>query len=100
MPEVRDVFLATRLHDEKNLKFIDEALKSGRIDDAAHTYLTNLYTDSMDCFRDVFMSIGKCFGAPKAAVHVYDYETDSIFTQVAFGGGNDGVDVDESGPTV
>ena len=77
MSEQQDVFAKTLEHDRQNLKIIDEALKSGRIDAAAHDYLTNLYTDSMDCFRDVFMSIGKCFGAPKAAVHVYDYETDT-----------------------
>ncbi len=73
----KDVFLATKLHDEKNLTIIDDALNSGCIDVATHEYLTNLYTNSMDWFREVFLYIGKCFGAPKAAVHAYDYETDS-----------------------
>ena len=75
--EVQDVFLATRLHDEKNKELIDAALKSGRIDAATHDYLINLYSNSMDWFREVFLYIGKCFGAPKAAVHVYDYEHDT-----------------------
>jgi hypothetical protein len=77
---VQDVFVATKLHDEKNLAIIDDALKSGRIDIATHEYLTNLYTNSMDWFREVFLYIGKCFGAPKAAVHAYDYETDSAIS--------------------
>ena len=71
-----DVFLATKLNDDKNLDFLKSALKSGRIDSAAYEYLTNLYTDSMKSFREVFLYIGKCFGAPKAAVHVYDYDKD------------------------
>ena len=76
IPKGVDVFAATKLHDEKNLATIDDALNSGRIDAATHEYLTNLYTDSMDWFREVFLTIGKCFGAPKAAVHAYDYTND------------------------
>jgi len=72
-----DVFLLTKQHDEKNLAFIEDALKSGRIDTATYDYLVNLYTDAMDWFREVFLYIGKCFGAPKAAVHAYDYENDA-----------------------
>ena len=75
--EVQDVFVATRLHDDKNLEYLNDALKSGRIDKAAYEYLTNIYSDSMDWFREVFLYIGKCFGAPKAAVHVYDYDKDA-----------------------
>nr|MBQ0091144.1 hypothetical protein [Candidatus Enterousia merdequi] len=74
--KVQDVNVLTKLHDEENLATIDNALKSGRIDIATHKYLINLYTNSMDWFREVFMCIGKCFGAPKAAVHAYDYATD------------------------
>lgn len=82
--ETKDVFLATRLQDEKNKEFIDSALKAGRIDEATHDYLISLYSDSMDWFREVFLYIGKCFGAPKAAVHVYDYENDTaINTPIA-----------------
>ena len=77
MPPAKDVVATTKLHDEENLEYLDNALKSGRIDDATHKYLTNLYSDSMIWFREVFMSIGKCFGAPKAAVHIYDYEKDT-----------------------
>ena len=71
-----DVFAATKLHDKKNLEIIETAYNDGRIDDATRNYLINLYTDSMDLFREVFLYIGKCFGAPKAAVHAYDYEND------------------------
>ena len=78
---VQDVFLATRLHDEKNLSIIDDALESGRIDNATHEYLTNIYTNSMDWFREVFLSIGNCFGAPKAAVHAYDYTKDCVIDE-------------------
>lgn len=72
-----DVFAATKLHDKKNLEQIEKAFKDGRIDKATREYLVNLYTDSMDWFREVFLYIGRCFGAPKAAVHAYDYESDS-----------------------
>ena len=76
--KTEDVFLLTKQHDEKNLAIIEEALKSGRIDVATHDYLVNLYTDAMNWFREVFLYIGKCFGAPKAAVHEYDYENDAV----------------------
>ena len=75
-----DVFTATKLHDDKNLELIEEAYKEGRINDDARKYLENLYTDSMDWFREVFLYIGKCFGAPKAAVHAYDYATDTAIS--------------------
>lgn len=78
---IQDVILATKLHDDKNLAIIDDALKSGQIDTAAHEYLTNLYTHSMDWFRELFLYIGKCFGAPKAAVHPYDYENDCAINE-------------------
>lgn len=70
-------FTATKLHDRKNLEFIEKAFAEERIDNATREYLINLYSDSMGYFREVFLYIGKCFGAPKAAVHAYDYETDS-----------------------
>lgn len=79
MPEPEnDVFLATRLNDEKNLATINEAFEENRIDAATRDYLTNLYSHSMDWFREVFLYIGKCFGAPKAAVHAYDYASDTV----------------------
>ena len=81
MSDAQDVFAVTKLQDEKNLEYINSALKSGRIDVATHQYLTNLYTDSMSRFRDMFLCLGKCFGAPKAAVHAYDYETDSAINK-------------------
>lgn len=70
-------FEIIKAHDEKNIDAINVAYDSGRIDVATRDYLTNLYTDSSKWFREVFMTIGKCFGAPKAAVHAYDYTTDS-----------------------
>ena len=74
--QVQDVNVLTKLHDDKNLEIIRHAFETGRIDAPTCEYLTNLYTDSMDWFREVFLYIGKCFGAPKAAVHAYDYEND------------------------
>ena len=74
--QIQDVNVLTKLHDDKNLEIIQNAFDSGRIDAATREYLTNLYTDSMDWFREVFLYIGKSFGAPKAAVHAYDYEND------------------------
>ncbi len=67
----------TKENDDKNLAFIDKALESGRINDEAAEYLRTLYSDSMSWFREVFYVLGKCFGAPKAAVTKYDYQTDS-----------------------
>ncbi len=76
-----DVFVATKLHDDKNLEIIEKAYQENRIDDAAREYLVNLYTDSMDWFREVFLTIGKTFGAPKAAVHKYDYASDTAINE-------------------
>lgn len=65
-------------NDRKNLSQIDRALESGRIDNDCAEYLRMLYSDSMDWFREVFHLLGKSFGAPKAPVMPYDYETDSV----------------------
>ncbi|MDW2974523.1 MAG: hypothetical protein R8M70_00475 [Alphaproteobacteria bacterium] len=62
-------------NDRKNFEIIDKAVSEGRINDEAGDYLKNLYSDSMRWFRQVFYTLGKCFGAPKAAVMKYDYET-------------------------
>ncbi len=64
-------------NDRKNLAIIDRAVESGRIDQAAGDYMKNLYSDGMTWLREVFYVLGKCFGAPKAAVMKYDYATDS-----------------------
>ena len=63
-------------NDRKNLAAINRALESGRINDAAADYLKLLYSDSMTWFREVFHVLGKCLGAPKAAVMKYDYAND------------------------
>lgn len=68
-------------HDRKNLLAIEKARKSGRINDEAANYLSELYTDSFIWFREVFYFLGKCFGAPKAPVMRYDYETDSAIEE-------------------
>ncbi len=42
--DAQDVFVATKLHDEKNLDIIQDAFDNGRIDDATRKYLVNLYS--------------------------------------------------------
>ena len=76
-----DAILATNRNEEKNLEIIRAAKDSGRIDDATYEYLKLLYSDSMSHFREVFLHIGKCFGAPKAPVRAYDFATDSIIAK-------------------
>ena len=63
-------------NDRKNLAAIENARATGRINDAAAKYLSELYSDSLTWFREVFYFLGKCFGAPKAPVMRYDYNTD------------------------
>lgn len=64
-------------HDRKNQAIIARALENGKINADAAEYLTLLYSDGMDWFREVFHILGKCFGAPKAGVTQYDYATDT-----------------------
>ena len=64
-------------NDRRNLAVIDRAVADGRINDEAAEYLKTLYSDSIHWFREVFHILGKCFGAPKAAVMKYDYENDT-----------------------
>lgn len=80
MPKA-DVFLATRLNEEKALDIIRSAYDAGRIDAPTREYLETLYRNSMDLFREVFLHIGKCFGAPKAPVRAYDLCKDSIINK-------------------
>lgn len=63
-------------NDRKNLAEIDKVLAEHRINDESAEYLRTLYSDSMDWFREVFHVLGKCFGAPKAPVVRYDYDSD------------------------
>ena len=76
-----DVFLATRLNEEKAIDIIRDACAVGRIDTATREYMETLYRDSMALFRELFLHIGKCFGAPKAPVRAYDLTTDSIINK-------------------
>jgi len=69
------------VNDERNLAAIEQARATGRINDEAAQYLSRLYSNSMDWFREVFYFLGKCFGAPKAAVMQYDYVTNSAIDE-------------------
>lgn len=77
MSEQLNAFTRTLEHDNQNLSIIDDALKSGRINDDAAEYLRLVYSNGMDWFREVFHVLGKCLGAPKAAVVPYDRKTNS-----------------------
>ncbi len=68
-------------NDRKNAQEIDRALTAGRINEQAADYLKELYSDSLGKFRQVFYILGKCFGAPKAAVMKYDYESNSAIDE-------------------
>lgn len=72
-----DSWIKTAEHDEQNLAVIKSALQSGRINKDAAEYLNLIYSNSMNWFREVFHVLGKCFGAPKAAVVPYDKENNS-----------------------
>ena len=68
-------------NDRHNLAAIDRAVADGRINEAAAEYLRVLYSDSLHWFHRVFYVMGKCLGAPKAAVMKYDYATDSAIDE-------------------
>ena len=74
MPDAFDAFARTEDHDRRNLLFIDDALRAGRINAEAAEYLKLVYSNGMDWLREVFHVLGKCLGAPKAAVVPYDKE--------------------------
>ena len=76
-----DAILATQLNEAHSLDIIRNAYDAGRLDDDARKYLEMLYTNSMAMFREVFLYIGKCFGAPKAPVRAYDLTTDCIINK-------------------
>lgn len=71
----------TAENDRKNLMAIEAARQSGRINDEAAKYLSELYSDGLIWFREVFYFLGKCFGAPKAPVMRYDYATDNTIDE-------------------
>ena len=77
MTEKFDAGFRTAEHDRQNLRIIDSALNSGRINAEAAEYLNLVYSNGMDWFREVFHFLGKCLGAPKAAVVPYDRTTNS-----------------------
>lgn len=69
-----DNYIANMMYeqDRKNMAALAAAEADGRINEEARKYLETLYTDGMHRFRQVFYILGKCFGAPKAAVMQYD----------------------------
>ena len=71
-----DVELLTAEHDRHNQEAIEHARDSGRIDNATANYLLRLYSDGMARYCEVFHVLGKCLGAPKAAVMEYDSVND------------------------
>lgn len=77
----QDVLSITTEHDERCRGVIRDACSAGRIDDTTREYMETLYTNSMDLCREVFMYIGKCFGAPKAPVRAYEVATDTIINK-------------------
>lgn len=68
-------------NDRRNQAVIERAIADGRINEQAGEYLKTLYSDSIVWFREVFHVLGKCLGAPKAAVMKYDYGTDSAIDE-------------------
>jgi len=74
MSDQPDALTRTLEHDRQNLAVIDAALHSGCINDEAAEYLRTVYSNGMDWLREVFHFLGKCLGAPKAAVVPYDKE--------------------------
>ena len=72
MSKQPDAFVRTSERDRQNLSVIDAALQSGCINEEAAQYLRTMYSDGMNWFREVFHFLGKCLGAPKAAVVPYD----------------------------
>jgi len=77
----QDVLATTIAHDGVCRGAIRDACSAGRIDDIAREYMETLYTNSMDLCREVFLYIGKCFGAPKAPVRAYEVATDTIINK-------------------
>jgi len=78
-----DIDIVARVadHDRKNLAAIERARADGRINDEAAKYLSVLYADGMKWCREVYYFLGKCFGAPKAPVMQYDYDTDDVIDE-------------------
>ncbi len=77
MSDNMDAWARTRARDAENLAVIDAARASGRINADAADYLKLTYSNGMDWLREVFHVLGKCLGAPKAAVVPYDHDSNS-----------------------
>lgn len=65
-------------NDAKNLAVISDALAAGKINADAAKYISAQYTDSMDKCRQIFYIMGRAFGAPKAAVQLYNAKTNRV----------------------
>ena len=72
--DMPDALVRTLAHDAENLAAIDNAVHAGRINEEAADYMRVMYSNGMEWFREVFHFLGKCLGAPKAAVVPYDKE--------------------------
>lgn len=59
-------------HEKANLEYIENAFKTRLINKEACDYLKNLYQNSDENFKKIFQVLGKCFGAPKTNVTLYD----------------------------
>ena len=68
-------------HDAKNLAAIAAARDAGRINEDAARQLSVLYSNGMARFKEMFSFLGKCFGAPKAAVMRYNSETNTVIDE-------------------
>lgn len=77
MQPMTDAYKRTLERDAENIAIIDDAMHVGRINQEAADYLKLVYSNGMDWFREVFHFLGKCLGAPKAAVFPYDRETNT-----------------------
>lgn len=73
-PAENHIAILAAENDKKNYAAIKRALTDGLINEEAAKYLEAMYADSMGRYREVFNVLGRCFGAPKAAVMPYDYE--------------------------
>ena len=77
MQPMTDAYKRTLARDAENIAIIDDAMQRGRINQEAADYLKLVYSNGMDWFREVFHFLGKCLGAPKAAVFPYDKATNT-----------------------
>ncbi len=74
---IKNIQITVQENDIKNLNFIQTAFDENRINLETKNYMDMLYSNSSENFLKLFHILGACFGAPKAAVQPYDYESSS-----------------------